>query len=47
MTAERTDAMRYGDPGLKTFYLLEILLEQTDEAHPLSASLLIRILEND
>lgn len=39
--------MKYGDPGLKSFYLLEILLERTDEEHPLSASALIRILEGE
>ena len=39
--------MKYGDPGLKTLYLLEILMERTDEAHPVSVSALIRILEED
>ena len=38
--------MRYGEPGLKTFYLLEILLQMTDEEHPLKSVDLIRILED-
>lgn len=38
--------MKYADPSLKTFYLLEILMEQTDEAHPLNAAALGRILES-
>ena len=37
--------MTYGDPSLKTFYLLEILTHRTDEGHPLSTADLIRILE--
>jgi predicted DNA-binding transcriptional regulator YafY len=38
--------MRYGEPGLKTFYLLEILLQMTDEEHPLKSVDMIRILED-
>ena len=39
--------MKPGDPGLKTFYLLEILMERTDEDHPLNGTALVRILESD
>lgn len=36
--------MEYGDPGLKSFYMLEILMDRTDEAHPLNGAALSRIL---
>ena len=39
--------MKPGDPGLKTFYLLEILMERTDEDHPLNGTALVKILESD
>ena len=39
--------MKYGDPGLKSFYLLEILTERTDELHPLPAVALAQILERE
>ena len=39
--------MKYGDPGLKSFYLLEILTQRTDESHPLSTPQLAQILENE
>ncbi len=39
--------MTKGDSSLKLFYLLEILLQQTDEEHPLNASELKGILEKD
>ena len=39
--------MKYGQSGLKTLYLLEIMMERTDEEHPLSASALAGILERE
>ena len=39
--------MRLEDASLKTFYLMEILLERTDEEHPLNAADLIRILDTE
>ena len=39
--------MTYGDPGLKTLYLMEILMERTDEEHPLSCASLIQILDKE
>ena len=39
--------MKYGDPGLKSFYLLEILMERTDEQHPLPVAALVQILEGE
>ena len=33
-----------GRPGLKTFYLMQILLERSDEEHPLNATMLQEIL---
>lgn len=39
--------MQYGDPGLRTFYLLEILMDRTDEKHSLNASALAQILEDE
>ena len=39
--------MKYGQTGLKTLYLLEIMMERTDEEHPLSAAALTGILENE
>ena len=39
--------MRLEDPGMKTLYLMQILLERTDEEHPLNASDLIRILDTE
>lgn len=39
--------MVYGDPSLKTLYLLELLMEKTDEEHPLSAAAMVRALEEE
>jgi predicted DNA-binding transcriptional regulator YafY len=39
--------MLYGDPSLKTLYLLELLMEKTDEEHPLSAAAIVRVLEEE
>ena len=39
--------MRLEDPGMKTLYLMQILLERTDEDHPLNAADLIRILDTE
>lgn len=39
--------MRLEDPGLKALYLMQILLERTDEEHPLNAEDLIRILDKE
>ena len=36
-----------GRPGLKTFYIMEILTERTDEEHALNAAQLRRILEQE
>ncbi len=36
-----------GIPGLKTFYLMQILLERSDEEHPLNASALQKILDRE
>lgn len=37
--------MKYADPGLKTFYILEILMQMTDENHPMNAAGMIRVLD--
>jgi len=39
--------MKLEDPSLKTLYLMQILLERTDEDHPLNAADLIRILDRE
>ena len=39
--------MKLEDPGMKTLYLMQILLERTDEDHPLNAADLIRILDQE
>ncbi len=39
--------MIYEDSSLKTFYLLQILIQRTDEEHPLNANELIDILEHE
>ena len=39
--------MKLEDPSLKTLYLMQILLERTDEDHPLNAADLIRILDHE
>ncbi len=39
--------MKYGDPSLKSFYLLEILMKRTDEEHPLSVAALVKVLESE
>lgn len=39
--------MNYADPSLKSFYILQILMERTDEEHPLSASALVKVLEKE
>lgn len=39
--------MKYGDASLKMFYLMEILLQRTDEEHALNAADLKKILENE
>ncbi len=39
--------MQPGDSRLKLFYLMEILLQRTDEDHPLNASELKKILEKE
>lgn len=39
--------MKYADQSLKTFYILEILMERTDEEHPLSVASLLQILEKE
>ena len=40
-------ATKLGIPGLKTFYLMQIMLTQTDEEHALNATELSRILKKD
>ena len=39
--------MALGRPGLKTLYIMEILLQRTDEQHALNASQILKILENE
>lgn len=39
--------MKLGDASLKILYLMQILLERTDEEHPLNAAQLIRILDRE
>ena len=39
--------MMIGIPGLKTFYLMQILLERSDEDHPLNAAALMEILKSE
>ena len=39
--------MKLEDASLKTLYLMQILLERTDEDHPLNAADLMRILDRE
>ena len=39
--------MKYADQSLKTLYILEILMERTDEEHPLSVASLLQVLEKE
>ena len=39
--------MAIGIPGLKTLYIMEILLQRTDEQHALNASQILEILKNE
>ena len=39
--------MEIGRPDLKTFYILQILMERTDEEHALNAAALGEILERE
>ena len=39
--------MAIGVPGLKTLYIMEILLQRTDEQHALNASQILEILKNE